>query len=309
MAENQFAYFILRDDHMTDLSYLFWESFHKRRTPEYLQQKYDTEYLGDEKIASIAYDGEQVVACYGAIPQRFHDQKSSFLVAHACDSFTIPTYQRRGLHYHSARFAYDQMRAKGVKMVYAFHSENTLMSTHKLGWKVHHTMQRFHLKTGIPPFSKAITKVGFGEWLAKGVKKNLAAYQCAPFPNPLKEEGFVCHQYDDDFFCYKNGFHEHFHISLESCRFYLKFDRILHVGYFDFPNEVQLGRALQHLKQIARRSGINEVLFQADPVTEQHRVLKAFLPAQDSWPIGYLCFDEHFDINQTAFNYADLDTF
>ena len=81
------------------------------------------------------------------------------------------------------------------------------------------------------------------------------------------------------------------------------------MGYFDFPNEVQLGQALKQLKQIAQRSGINEVLFQVDPVTKQYQGLKGFLPAQDSWPIGYLCFDEHFDINQTAFNYADLDTF
>lgn len=309
MAENQFEYFILSEDRMTDLSYLFWESFHKRRSPEYLQRKYNTQYLDAEKIASIAYDGDQVVACYGAIPQRFGNQKSSFLVAHACDSFTIPTYQRRGLHYNSARFAYDQMKAKGLKMVYAFHSDNTLMSTHKLGWKVHHKMQRFHLQTGIPPFSKAIVKAGFGEWLARRAKKTLSPYQCEAFPNPLMSEGFVCHQYEDNFFKYKNGFQKHFHIMLADCRFYLKFDRILHVGYFDFPNKEQLGQALKQLKQIARRIGINEVLFQVDPVTQQYQGLKSFLPAQGSWPIGYLCFDGHFDINKAAFNYADLDTF
>ena len=149
----------LEDCDLKSLQSLILTVFKKKFSIEYLSNKYNTSYLNIKFICFIAYVKNTPVAFYGAIPQFFSNGHKNILVAHACDSFTVKTHQKKGLHFILAQKSYEVMRENGISLVYAFHSENTFYSTKKLGWKTHHKMARFHFKTHSFPIAKALDKL------------------------------------------------------------------------------------------------------------------------------------------------------
>ena len=61
---------------------LFWKVFKKKVSLHYLENKYDTSYLGIKYICSIAYYDDIPVAFYGALPQKFTNNEREIFVAH-----------------------------------------------------------------------------------------------------------------------------------------------------------------------------------------------------------------------------------
>jgi GNAT superfamily N-acetyltransferase len=305
MNKLDFQYYRLEEKHLKDVQYLFLHVFNKKVSPEYLRKKYDTRYLGLAPVAYIAYHDEQVVAFYGAIPQKFVQNGKTFIAAHACDSFTLEAYQRMGLHFELATRSYEVMKAEGIRFVYAFHSENTFHSTKKLNWKCRENMRRFHFVVPTLPFAKVVSKLGLTEWYHSVVSKFLRSKVVSNFSCKTFQTGQV---YDDSFLAYKNGFGKHSLLRLHDCEFLIKIESILKVGYFNFPDEAKLKSALSSLKSICKVFGINEIQFHVSENTEMFRALSKLEEAKLSWKIGYLEFEE-LEFSEFEFCYADLDTY
>jgi len=286
---------------------LFWKVFKKKVSLHYLQNKYNTSYLGVQYICSIAYCDDVPVAFYGAIPQKFKNNEREIFVAHACDSYTLPNHQRKGLHYELARFAYDIMRENDMKYVYAFHSENTYFSTKKLGWKEHEHLQRYHIKVHTLPIGKVLNKlrwtniydVFFNQKVSLEATKKLTSEHEEKFQIQLK----------DNFITYKNSFKSHYCIELEGCVFWLKIQAIIHVGKFYAPSAEALQKAIKKLKRKAFMLGITEFLFQVDADSNMAKQLQTIIQPKESWLVGYLDFDPDINLNDFIFTYSDLDTF
>lgn len=286
---------------------LFWKVFKKKVSLHYLQNKYNTSHLGVQYICSIAYCDAIPVAFYGAIPQKFKNNEKEIFVAHACDSYTLPNHQRKGLHYELARLAYEIMKENNMKYVYAFHSENTYYSTKKLGWKEHENLQRYHIKVNTLPIGKIVNKlrwtnlydIFFSKKVSSEAMKKLNLYH--------KEHYQI--QFTDDFITYKNSFKSHYCIELEGCVFWLKIQAIFHVGKCYAPSAEALQKALKKLKRKAFFLGITEFLFQVDADATIAKQLQTITQPKESWLVGYLDFDPEIDLNEFIFTYSDLDTF
>lgn len=286
---------------------LFWKVFNKKVTLAYLQNKYNTSYLGINYICSIAYYKEIPVAFYGAIPQKFKNNNEEILVAHACDSYTLPNHQRKGLHYALAKFAYKIMKENNIKFVYAFHSENTYYSTKKLGWKEHKRLNRFHIKISTLPLGKVLNKLGFSSIYKFFLNKNISQKAIEKLTQNNKEKYQL--KFNDNFVNYKNKFNNHYCVVLEDCVFWIKIQAIIHVGKFYAPNEIALKKAIKKLKQKAFLLGIDQVLFQVDSKSTTFKQLQTIVKAKESWLVGYLDFDSKINLEDYIFTYSDLDTF
>ena len=301
-----FTYKRLNDDCLKDVQFLLREVFNKRKTISYIKNKYDTSYLGCKYICYIAYYNNKPVAFYGAIPQKFTINATSILVAHACDSFTLKEFQKKGLHYNLALKTYELMKAEGIKMVYAYHSENTYHSTKKLGWLEHKRMHRFHFKTITFPVARIAKYVNLDKLyqiVCRNYLKTIETkHSVSDTSNKFKQN------YNSDFINYKNSFNQHFFIKLHDCIFWIKIDSVLHVGFFTFNCQKKIELALKKLKRIAILLGINEILFQVVIDSNEYKILKKIKASKPSWLIGYLPF-ESLNIEDFEFNYADLDTF
>ena len=84
---------------------------------------------------------------------------------------------------------------------------------------------------------------------------------------------------------------------------------MVNVGFFDFDTEQNLVIALEKLKELINRLGMNEILFQVDPSSKQYKVLSRIEKGLPSWLIGYLPFENNLDLDSFGFNFSDLDTF
>lgn len=298
------SFFQFTEEHYADLRYLMRIVFKKRVGINYLKNKY-ADYLNIGFISTIAYDGKQPVGFYGAIPQEFQHNGRLIRVAHACDAYTIPEYQGKGIHFQLARLSYALMKVRDIEFVYAFHSENTYQSTKKLDWKVRGQMFRFHMYAGVFPRGKVYKKLNLQKYYQRKVKVELQPYMKEKFNYFSSHDHQIINAV---FFDYKNGFYSHYLIELENCFFYLKVDAIAHIGFFSFPNLENLGRALKKLKQIMGGLGVSEILFQCSENSKMYAGLSAFLQPYPSWKIGYLTF-EQIDVSTFEFTYANLDTF
>lgn len=306
MDDLQFTYKRLDDHLFEDVQFLFLTVFNKKKSITYLKNKYNTSYLGSKFICYLAYHNNQPVAFYGAIPQQFTSNSKSILVAHACDSFTLKNFQGKGLHYNLAIKSYELMKAEGIKLVYAYHSENTYFSTKKLGWLEHKNMKRFHFYIHTIPLAKIIQKLNleriYTKFCAVYLKKYLNSKETDSSSNKFKQE------YNKDFIKYKDGFNSHYFIQLNSCSFWIKVDAVLHVGFFTCDSDENFKKAISKLKKIAFFLGVNEILFQVLEDSKEFQFLSKLEKGKLSWLIGYLPFDT-INLNDIEFNYADLDTF
>jgi hypothetical protein len=304
-----YKYYQLEKTHLKDVQYIFLKAFNKKVSIDYLIHKYDTSYLGIKPVATIAYDNQKPIAFYGAIPQLFELNGDKFLIALACDSYTLPQYQKKGLHYNLALRSYELMKKYDLKLVYAFHSENTYYSTKKLNWIELPSMKRFHIHTGALPIAKVINKLRLNKLFSRLMFSVFKPYIIQTAENPLAMNNKLHQRYSKSFYKYKESFNPHFIISINNCIFYVKCSSILHIGYIDYKNIASLKAALETLTKLCKKMGISEILFQLDSTTKQHKELSILEEGLPSWKMGYLLFDEQIDISKIGFNYADVDTF
>lgn len=75
---SNYKYYRLEVMHLKDDQYIIKMAFCKKVTLAYLENKYNSAYLGLNPISSIAYDGQKPIAFYGAYPQLFSSMKSLF---------------------------------------------------------------------------------------------------------------------------------------------------------------------------------------------------------------------------------------
>ncbi|WP_034061052.1 GNAT family N-acetyltransferase [Lacinutrix jangbogonensis] len=286
---------------------LFWKVFKKKVTLHYLENKYDTSYLGIEYICSIAYYDKIPVAFYGALPQKFANNEREVYVAHACDSYTLAAHQRKGLHYQLAKLAYEIMEENNMKYVYAFHSENTYFSTKKLGWKEHIPLKRFHIKVSTLPIAKVINKLHWNGIYSLFFNKKISQNALEKLSIDHKDK--FRQVFTPQLINYKNSFKSHYCIEIEGCVFWVKIQAIMHVGLSYAVSELALQKAIKKLKRKAFLLGITEFLFQVDPASIIASQLQTIVASKESWLVGYLDFDSEINLKDFIFNYSDLDTF
>tara|TARA_R110000796_G_scaffold252640_2_gene389796 strand:+ start:44588 stop:45511 length:924 start_codon:yes stop_codon:yes gene_type:complete len=305
-----YRYERLSDNRIADVQYLFKEVFKKNVSSEYLLKKYATDYVGVKHMCFLAYHDSMPVAFYGAIPQLFNYDQQLFKVAHACDSITLPSHHRKGLHTNLAIRSYELMRENNIKFVYAMHSENTMRATKKLGWKVGESMIRYHIKILTVPIAKVTSRLGFlDSAYQRKVKRILSRFEIqASLLNPLHNENWLCHAYSSSFFDYKN-FSPNYLIEIKGVKMWLKVQSIIHVGAFHAESTLDLKVALKDLVQVGKKIGANEIQFHVSENTAQNSQLNQLHSGLNSWTVGYLDLGSSMPLDKLKLNYGDHDTF
>ncbi len=310
-AASSFRFERLCNNHWEALQSLFLEVFHKRVSVEYLQRKYDTSYTGVKHLTYLAFDGERPIAFYGALPQTFSFGDKTLLGVHTCDSITLPSYQRRGLHGTLAQKAYALMRDHGVRFVYAFHSDATLRACAPLGWQTHHRMQAHRIPTGIPPLATAFHRTSLLGRLHDRLGRRILQSQISDpntFDNSAVTRGEMCVRYSAEFFAYKD-FTPNAILDFGGCRAWVRSGPGLWVGDLHFDDSESLDQTIIGLKRLARRLGCSHILFQTSPGTALNTELGSRFQGVDSWIVGWLPFDDDLPSGSWQTNFGDLDTF
>jgi hypothetical protein len=303
-CSTKFSFYPLEEVHFKDVQYLMKVVFGKRVSIQHLKNKY-FDYLNLSCISTIAYYKQHPIGFYGAISQEFTHNGEKLIVAQVCDSSTLKEYQGKGIHYNLAKLSYDIMKANNIKFVYGFLNENSYFSNKKLGWDLNRKMARFHLPIKTFPFAKVYKKVKLENQFHSKVNQVLKPFK----RNEFDYTSNLSHQlYTRSFFEYKERIYPHHLVEVEGCVFYLKIDAIMQIGFFTFDNYKKLEVAIEKLKEVGQKLGVNEILFQVSENSEMYQGLKKITSPKTSWTIGYLTFEE-MDLSHFEFAFSNLDTF
>jgi GNAT superfamily N-acetyltransferase len=301
----------LSDERLPDVQRLLAEVLHKKVTQDYLKIKYDTRYLGVQYLSAIAYDGDVPIAFYGTVPQPFtHPSGAKMIGCHGVDSMTLDSYQRRGLHQKLALTTYAWMRAEGVSVVFAFHSENTYHSCKKLDWKEWGRLRGYWVKGAALPLAKVWRRLPIlNDMHVSRVNKALRKFAIDPqaFTNSNMHLGWAV-EYSPAFFASKR-FHRQYLIALAGVKFWLSIDAVVRVGDAHFEDVDHFWRGVTALQSLCRRLGYGQILFQTYPGSAIDLALASKLDGFESWIAGYLDLAPGLDFEEYRPAYADQDSF
>lgn len=297
--------------HLPDVRRLMREVLKKRVSLDWLRTKYDTRHTGCQYVGSIAYEGDLPISFYGAVPQVFTTPDGDrFLGCHVSESMTATAYQRRGLYKRLALTAYGWMRDAGVKVVYGFNSEATLIPCKKIGWSELDAMRGYWVGTGAIPSAKLWRRLpALQGWHARRVERTLERYAVPPqdFQNSNRGVGLAV-EYSPAFFASK-AFHRNFLVELGGVRFWLCVDAVVRVGDVHFEDAGQLIAGVEELGRLFRGLGLGRVLFQTYAGSRLDAALASRHTGFTSWIVGYLPLKEGFDFKGYRPSYADQDSF
>jgi len=299
----------LSEENLPAAHALFVETFGPRISLEDFRKKYDTSYCGVRHICYLAYDRQQPVAFYGALPGRFEYKGERFLAVQACDSITREAYRGKGIHHQLANATYEEMAKHGLSFVFALHSAATYGATKNLGWELGAQMLRFHLPVRSLPLARIARKLKWNV-IAKRAERFFAPHTVkkSELKNPLCAEGAIAYRYDEAFFGYKS-YTPNRVLRFGDALFWIKLRSVLEIGAAGECGDKALAEGLQELKKLCAKIGVNEIQLHATPGSRLAEQLKKNYPALPSWPIGFRNFSCRFPMEQLKFNPGDLDTF
>ncbi|UBM59296.1 GNAT family N-acetyltransferase [Marinilongibacter aquaticus] len=285
---------------------MYTEVFDKRVSLDYFKRKYDTEYLRVKNLSAIALYNETPVAYYGILPQKFRRGNEEVLLAQLCDNITLPAHQRQGLNSRLAELTFEIMKTEGIGMAYALPNESSFPAILKMNWGQRGRFSRFHFAVRTLPLAKVLNRLNWNAvydlFFEKGHETQFL--RCFAASDKHWKQAV-----SSPFLAYKNKMHGHYFVRYSDCTFWIKIESIMHVGLCSLGNKESLGKALRKLKRKAALLGINEILFQVDPNSDEYQKLGAFAESKPSWPLVYKKIDYGLEIEDFVFTLADLDTF
>lgn len=303
----------LSDNTISDLKILYKAVFGNSYTEKQILEKYDTYYLGKKHFGHIAYYKNQPVAFHGAIPVQMKYNNQLELAAQYGDAMTIKSHNGKGLFSKLGELTDSLLQAEGFKFVWGFPNQNSEYGyINKLNWTYKESIQGFRFPIRTIPLEKTIKKTGFlSNWYAKFVRQKFSKYEVVNTisGSVFLKENCVSVNRNQEYYSYKS-FGNNFCVKINETLFWIKIQHGLLVGDLEISTVANFDFALEKLKQIAFRIGVNEIIFQTSPNTLIAELLQSKTNNQfESWKVGYKNFNSNFPLENLKFTFGDLDTF
>ena len=181
----------------------------------------------------------------------------------------------------------------------------------KLQWQSKERMLGFRIKLRRLSIEKISKRLGF---LSGKYQKRLAA-----IVNPLRVSTFPRGSIDRSkvvtvarssaYYRYKS-FGSSVCINLSGVIFWIKISGGLLVGDVEVTASGDFQKGLAQLRALARRLGVDQIIFQASPETLISQSLEGLVDEVfESWMVGYKDFNSDFPLQSMKYTFGDLDTF
>lgn len=259
----------------------------------YYQLKYNTAYTGAEHIGFLAYEQEQPIAFYGAVPVIMLVQKQKVLAAQSCDTMTHPAHRKKGLFIELAKLTFDLAKASGIHFVFGFPNQHSYPGFIKhLGFTHSETMNRYSMRYE----SSLYRSLYYRLWkarLSKAVK---------PLTNSLITEGFDGVVYDQAWFDYKQ-YDRTYTVENTKGRAWIKCAHGLWIG------ALETGDASKTIRAVVQASKTREITLMVSPGTALDAQLTRMQPAEAGFAIITKNLSRRYDLSKLKFQLADIDIF
>jgi len=148
-------------NNLDHLKNLYYSTYSKVVSIEFLKGKYNTKVYGATWLGFIAFiNDRKAAAFYGVIPCRFKIDNEIFLSAQSADTMTHPDHQKKGLFIQLAKMTYELGKQEGVQFIFGFPNQNSYSAFVKLNWKfMPLPMQLFTMEGSKLPWAALLLKI------------------------------------------------------------------------------------------------------------------------------------------------------
>lgn len=308
----EFTYKRLEENNLVDLQTVFKNVFKKSLTITYIKEKYDNTLYDGKYLGYLAYnENQEPIGFHGATFYQVEYQGQTITVAQGGDSMTDPRYQGRGLFTKLGEITQELAEKEGLAFIYGFPNQNSYPGyVKKLNWQFTEHMICFQIPVSSIPFEGLCRKLGLNTFYQKWVKhtlKNLLSADRLLASTVINEEyGGV--KRDERFYTYKR-YSSNYILSIDGCKVWVKINGAILVGDIEDKSVETKDQVLETLKKLAKKLGVQKIIFQASPNTHIDQYLSKLYKGESTFPVGFYDIQSPIPFQKLKFTYGDLDTF
>ena len=308
----EFRFERFTDERLHDFQELFRKVFNRTLSIQYIQKKYDNSLHNGKYLGFLAYtSGDLPVGFFGVTFYQLEYRGKCHTAAQCGDVMTDPEYQGKGLFTELGRMTQDLARQENLSLIYAFPNQNSFPGfIGKLGWRVTGNMRCYIVPVKALPFESVLRKLGFAgiyrKFAERTIRPLLSTDRVLASTFIDEEHGGVRH--DQRFFNYKS-YTDNYALSLHDCKVWIKVNGAIHVGDMEDVEDEKRVKVMVALKRLARRLGVNRIIFQTSAETHLDRYLSRYYTGTDSFPIIFYDIASPVSLEKLQFTYGDLDSF
>jgi GNAT superfamily N-acetyltransferase len=292
------------------LAILFRDGFHFNAGESYLRRKYDNAHIDLPVTAHIAFDGKKAVAFYGSVPMPVRMGEKRFRAVQICDFITLPDYRRKGIHARLADMTLEAARKGGADFAFAMHTEASLASSLRLGWKQFYALQVFSIPSGGIPWVAIGRRIPpLARQQEEKIRKHLLSLQ---IPRESYKNSFPVTSLHIDYspaYMKFRTYTENYTLRIAGVPVWVKPDTRLRVGDINIPGNTELDPVVEELINLTRKFGLRELIFQTRPDTRLQEVLEGYSAPVPGFLFASTDFTGQAPVADLKLNYGDLDTF
>jgi hypothetical protein len=268
---------------------------------------------GIENIGFIVYhlNGEPV-AFYGVYPLFAYLRNKKILIAQSGDTMTKPEHTGLGLFICSAELTYNLCKENHIDGVFGFPSPSSYRTfSKKLNWKFNGNLKKYRFIVPAIPIAFITEKVNFLKPLYLWwVRIIISFYKKSEFfEGSIVRNGQDGILRDEAFWNYKMSSGNNFALNIGGTNLVIKTNGTLSIGDIEVNSKTEIRPILKKLKLLAFLTFNAHVVFHMSPGTVLDEKLSSVQAGTEGLPIGYINFNNEFDLSTLKFTYFDFDTF
>lgn len=307
---SKYQFEALNDDNIHHLITLYKKVFGTDYSLDFIKSKYQNDYTGIAAQGHFAFYEEKPVAFHGAIPVIMQQEGQHELCAQYGDAMTIKSHAGNGLFTILGNKTDLLLKELGVRFVWGFPNQNSEYGyVNKLQWNGNERMQCYILKLSSISKEQILRKSKiFHHSNQEGIKRKLSRLitEKKELHSVKSDHGGIDRSVD--FYRYRS-FTPNYIITINDTKVWIKPQGGLLIGDMEIQSEQQALNTVAALKDLGKKLGLHQLVFQASPNSDLNKILQLHYQAIDSWLIGFKNFTSSLDLSRLQFTYGDLDTF
>jgi hypothetical protein len=280
----------------------------------YAEHKFNTfPHSGIENIGYIIYYADSLpVSFYGTFPVYATMGMRKVLIAQSGDTMTVNEHTGLGLFIYSALLTHELCKENNIKGVFGFPSPSSFRTfKKKLNWKFSEYLMKFKYFIPVVPLAYIASRTRiFWRTYQLWVRFILLFYKKSDyFEGSItgnRQDGIIR---DESFWHYKMLCRDNHLIKIRDIEVVFKTDGTLIIGDINLKQNTDILPIIRRLKLLAFLTFNFHLIFCTSRGTMMYEKLSKVKNGMEILPIGYLNFDEEYDLSTLKFTYFDLDTF
>lgn len=254
----------LNKDELKSLTKLQNQSFPKKRSIDYIYNKYDMSNFGVKPLGLFSIDkDEKPVAYYGVFPIQLKYDNKLIWVAQSGDTMTHPNHRGKGLFMELAKSTYEICSQNQIELIFGFPNSQSYPGFIRLGWTFTGKWQ--HISFRRKPFFifKLLHRIPlFKSYFINRLREDATVYEKSNWQEYLPDgvKGYI-HK-NEAYFDYKTKCSGAQIIEFEGFKLFLKIDSNLIIGDVSYFEAKRTTDFINCIKKLSKKYWCEGVIFQ-----------------------------------------------